>query len=161
VSFATNFPDYSVAIGDFNQDGNADLALGYAVVTEYSYSYCDYTCYDCYFWGCGDCYTCYDYYYYETDVGVTVLEGSGNGTFGPETDVATNSYGDAGGESVPALAVSDFDRKGIPDLAAVESTGSVDMLLNTSPRVGLQIAVSPASDTAGVARSVTVSAFDL
>src|SRR5262249_18288182 len=39
--------------------------------------------------------------------------------------------------------------------------GSVDTLLNTSPRLGLEMAVSPASATAGVARSVTVSAFDL
>src|SRR5262249_48696210 len=68
--------------------------------------------------------------------------------------------GDAGGESVPALAVSDFDRQGLPDLAAVESTGSVDMLLNTSPREQLQMTVSPASTTAGVAQSVTVSALD-
>src|SRR5205085_330966 len=62
---------------------------------------------------------------------------------------------------VSSLAVSDFDRQGFPDLAAVESAGSVDVLLNTSPRAGLQMAVSPASATAGVARSVTVSAFDL
>src|SRR5262245_21239131 len=35
------------------------------------------------------------------------------------------------------------------------------MLVNTSPREQLQVAVSPASTTAGVARSVTVSALDL
>src|SRR5262249_18256870 len=38
---------------------------------------------------------------------------------------------------------------------------SLDMLVHPSPREQLQMAVSPASTTAGVARSVTVSAFDL
>src|SRR5262245_63239023 len=35
------------------------------------------------------------------------------------------------------------------------------MLLNTSPREQLQLAVSSTSTTAGMARSVTVSAFDV
>jgi hypothetical protein len=59
------------------------------------------------------------------------------------------------------VAVGDFDRNGFPDIAGIESFGSADVAINTSPRAGLQIAVSPASATAGVARSVTVSAFDL
>src|SRR5262249_57946464 len=87
---------------------------------------------------------------------------------GAETDVTTyafsdiSTYGFTGQpDTVSSLAVGDFDRQGFPDLAAVESTGSVDMLVNTSPREQLQVAVSPASTTAGVARSVTVSAFDL
>src|SRR5262249_25432911 len=158
----TYYPVGSVAVGDFNQDGNADLALGFAfliVTEEDGYSF---------YPGPGD--IIYDYnpadyyyvtYYYETDVGVAVLEGSGNGTFGPETEVTTNWYVDDGGEYISSLAVGDFDGAGFPDLAAVESTGYVDLVQNTSPRVGLHMSISPDSATAGTLQSVTVSAFDL
>src|SRR5262249_23861982 len=125
----------------------------YYYPSNYSYSY-------------GPIYTTY----YESDVyaGVSVLEGQGAGTFGAETDVITYSFSDISTygftgqpDTVSSLAVGAFAHQGFPDLAAVESTGSVDMLLNTSPREQLQLSVSPASTTAGVARSVTVSAFDL
>src|SRR5262249_25962455 len=77
---ATNYPVASVTVSDFNRDGKADLALGFE-----SFSYL-YTVYDGYYdpWT-GEWYdTSYDVY--ETDVGVSALEGNGDGTFGPETD---------------------------------------------------------------------------
>src|SRR5262249_48640453 len=152
--YATNYPNDSVAIGDFNGDGKADLALGFGSNTftqwtEVTYSY-EEPCCDGFFYYPYD----YSYYYspiyttyYETDVyaGVTFLEGQGDGSFGAETDVITYAFSDISTDfftgqpdTVSALAVSDFDRNGFPDLAAVESTGSVDMLLNTSPREQLQ-----------------------
>jgi FG-GAP-like repeat/RTX calcium-binding nonapeptide repeat (4 copies)/FG-GAP repeat len=171
VDYATSYPDYSVTIADFNRDGNADLALGFAnvTVTEVTYysgygSDGDYYLYD--YYGYYDYYSYsypeyYTYDYYETDVGVSVLEGNGNGTFGPETDVIVNSYSDAGGEYISSLTVGDFEGNGSPDLAPLETSGSVDVLLNSSPREELQMDISASSATAGTARSVTVSAFDL
>jgi FG-GAP-like repeat/RTX calcium-binding nonapeptide repeat (4 copies) len=150
ILYATNYPADSVAVGDFNRDGKADLAMGI------ENSFYLYTVYD--WW--------YEYSYdvYETDVGMGFLEGNGDGTFAAETDVFTNSYQSnfsPVSDPVAALAVGDFEHDGFPDIAGIESFGSADVLLNASPRAGLQMAVSPASATAGVARSVTVSAFDL
>jgi hypothetical protein len=161
VLSATNYPVSSVAVGDFDHDGKADLALGFEnAYYLYTDSYIYVNPWDP--WGDGYEYIYYDVY--ETDVGVGTLEGNGDGTFGPETDVITNSlvsdYSPAS-DPVNALAVGDFDRDGFPDIAGIESSGSADVAINTSPRVGLQMTVGPASATAGVARSVTVSAFDL
>jgi hypothetical protein len=156
---ATNQPVSSVAVGDFNHDGKADVALGFE--SEY-YLYTVYGWYTYDPWGgSSDPYT---YDVYETDVGVSVLEGNGDGTFVSETDVLTNSFvADYSPVSDPVngLAVGNFTGTGFPDLAAIESVGYADILLNTSPRLGLQMTVGTASATAGVARSVTVSAFDL
>jgi hypothetical protein len=179
TSYATSYPNYSVAIADLNRDGKADLALGFANLTVTEVSYDTGLC-EC-VGGDGfnlysdsypsvDCYPIYaTYYSSEFDAGVTFLEGRGNGAFGPETDVTTYSYSTDSYfgvpadefETVPALAVSDIDRNGSPDLAAVNSGGFVAVLINTQPQAELQMSISPASTTAGVARSVTVSAFDL
>jgi hypothetical protein len=165
VLSATNYPVYSAAIGDFDGDGKADLALGF------ENAYYLYTEYNWWYYGLGGDGYDSSYYYdpsyydvYETDVGVSVLEGNGDGTFASETDVTTNyyvSYNYPESDVVDALAVGNFDGNDFPDIAGIESNGSADILLNTSPRAGLQITVSPESATAGVARSVTVSAFDL
>jgi hypothetical protein len=174
TDYATGYPDSSVAIADFNRDGNADLALGFGITTFTEVTYdsglagyggdsdgfsWDYL-YDSYPYG--NYYPVYYRFdYYENDVGVTVLEGNGDGTLGAETDVLVNEYADSSGSTVSALTVGDFDGNGSPDLAPVESSGTVDLLLHSAPREQLQMAVSPASATAGVARPVTVSAFDL
>src|SRR5262249_7374769 len=108
--------------------------------------------------------------YYQTDVsaGVSFLEGRGDGTFGPETDVITYSstdtstYAPSGANNaVSAVAVGNFDHNGTPDVAAVQNDGTIAMLINSSPLEQLQMAVSSASTTAGVTQSVTVSALDL
>jgi hypothetical protein len=156
--FATNYPVASIAVSDFDHDGKADLALGFES------AYVLYTVYDGYYdpWT-GEWYdTSYDVY--ETDIGVSALEGNGDGTFGPETDSFTNSFESAYSpvsNPVGALAVGDFNRDGFPDVGGIEWLGSADILLNASPREQLQVALSPASATAGAARSVTVSALDL
>jgi hypothetical protein len=158
ASFWTSFGAESVAVGDFNRDGKADLALGfenpYYLYTVYDWSYDP--------WGEGGPYPLYDVY--ETDVGVSVLEGGGDGTFVSETDVTTNWYVNnyyPVSDPVDAVAVADFDRNGFPDITAIESNGSADVVINTQPSAGLQMDVSPNSATAGAARSVTVSATDL
>jgi hypothetical protein len=180
TSYATNYPVYSVAIADFNQDGKPDLALGFANLTisevTYDTGLTEYVGGDGFSYYGSDYYPTQDYYtvyatYYssEFDAGVAFLEGSGNGTFGAETDVTTSSYTTDSYfgvpldvfETVPALATGNLDHNASLDLAAVESGGSVDVLINTQPQAGLQMTVSPASATAGVAQSVTVSAFDL
>jgi hypothetical protein len=164
---ATNYPVSSVAVSDFNHDGKADLALGfessYVLYTVDGYEYSNPSgYYDP--WGDGGYESYYSYDVYETDVGVSALEGNGDGTFGPETDVFTNSFVSAYSpvsDPVNAVAVADFNRDGYADIAGIEPAGIADIVQNTSPREQLQVAVSTASATAGVARSVTVSALDL
>jgi hypothetical protein len=180
TTVATNYTQSSIAIADFNRDGKADLVLGIVnySVTEFSdggslgyspgppdvdgsifgyYSYGPYSY--------GEYYpTYYTYDVYEADVGVGALEGNGDGTFGSETDVFTNSttsldYFDS--NHISALAVGDFDLNGTTDVVTIESNGYADVVINTQASAALQVAVSPGSATAGVARSVTVSAFDL
>src|SRR5262249_41984100 len=128
----TSYPVESVTVGDFNRDGKADLALGF------EYAYYLYSEYD--WWT--------DTYYdvYETDVGVSALEGNGDGAFVSETDVITDSYLSAYtpvSDPINSLAVGDFDRNGFPDVAAIEFNGFADVAINTQPSVGLQMAVTP------------------
>src|SRR5262249_8703647 len=154
----------------FNRDGKADLALGFGIVTyteyteftgEYGYEYFEGDGFSWYFpYNTADYYSSYPIYTtsYETDVSVAVsfLDGRADVSFGPETDVTTTSYsaitdyglvGDY--DTTSSLAVGDFDHDGSPDVGAFEYTGSLDVLRNTSPREELQMAVSPASTTAG------------
>jgi hypothetical protein len=178
TTITTPYQPTSVAIADFNRDGKPDLALGITntTTTEYTdYSsglgYESYSGTDVSYWGSPyGGYNPYDYSVTyatysisETDVGVSVLEGNGDGTFGSETDVFTDSSGgfDFGYNFISALAVGDFDLNGSPDVAAIEYNGSADVVLNTQPSAALQISVSPNSVTAGAGTSVTVSAFDL
>jgi hypothetical protein len=178
VTYATNNPVSSVAIGDFNGDGRADLALGYSATTATTVTYdtglvestggccCDFCLY-----GYGYDYCASDTYYpvyytettYEVDVGVTFLEGNGDGTLGAETDVlvASNTSDYDYYESIPTLTVGDFDRNGTPDVAALAYGGAVWSLLNAEPREALRVAIDPTPAMAGTAQSVTVTAFDL
>jgi hypothetical protein len=177
VNYATDSPVFSIAIADFSLDGKPDLALGFVSITYSSWTF-DTGLSECTDgtdgWGFyppdpGPC--CYEIYAtsYETDmaVGVSFLEGNGSGAFGPETDVTSNWYSETSDygqpdlyETIPSLAVADFDGNRGADVAAVESSDPVDVLLNNQPRDSVQMAVSPASAAAGVARSVTISAFD-
>jgi hypothetical protein len=181
TTVAINYMPSSIAIADFNRDGKGDLVLGIVnySVTEYtdggSLGYSSDLPSDVDSWGpfsygsdpyysYGEYYPSYTYDVYETDVGVGALEGNGDGTFGSETDLFTNSitspdYFDS--NRISALAVGDFDLNGTPDVVAIESNGYADVVINTQASAALQVAVSPGSETAGAARSVTVSAFDL
>jgi hypothetical protein len=175
TEYGTNYQDNAIAIGDFNGDGKPDLALGFGITTVTQVWY-DTGYYDCsgrwsydYDGYPSDC--CYPIYAttYQVDVsaGVTFLEGRGDGTFGPETDVTTMSYSyqsdwlNSSEDYVSSLALGHFDGNSSLDVAAGDDFGNVTILLNNQPQLGLQMTVSPASATAGTARSVTVSAFDL
>jgi hypothetical protein len=174
TSHATNYAVDSVAIGDLNGDGKADLALGYNVVTVtetvvdsglgydyvgadewwYGYGYDPYTSY-------GEVYT--TSYNYEADVGVTFLEGNGDGTLGAETDVVAGTDYDEftiNYQTIYALSVGDFDGNGTPDVAALDYEGGFLSLLNAEPQMSLRM-TSPTTATAGASQSVTVAAFDL
>jgi hypothetical protein len=145
-----------VTVGDFNRDGKADVALGFEAD---SYLY---TVYGWPSFPWGEPSPQYDVF--ETDVGVDVLEGGGDGSFVYETDVITNSYVTDYGPAndwVGALAVGDFDRNGFPDVAGIEYVGLADVVINTQPSAALAMTASSTSTTAGVTQSVTVSAYDL
>src|SRR5262245_6427225 len=156
---------YSLAVGDFNRDGKTDLALGFEKDT-YLYSFLDY--------GFGPNFQ-YDLYYYDvyqTDVGISVLEGSGNGTFISETDVVTYSYLSESGplfapmggvpvsDPIHALAVGDFDGNSYPDIVGIESFGTADLAINTQLSPQFTMTFSPATAAAGSVLSVTISALD-
>ena len=89
----SDFPPYpnSVAIGDFNEDSNQDLAVGL-------YS------------GCGNS--------VENDE-VSILLGDGTGSFGSPTviSIASHSFG-TGQSFFSSIAVDDFDADGKDDIAA-------------------------------------------
>src|SRR5262245_44845172 len=155
----------SIAVGDFNRDGKTDLALGFEKDT-YLYSFIDYNPPP--FWP-------YDYFYYDvyqTDVGISVLEGSGNGTFISETDVVTYSYLSESGplfapmggvpvaDPIYALAVGDFDGNSYPDIVGIESFGTADVAINTQLSPQFTMTFSPATAAAGSVLSVTISALD-
>jgi len=80
----------SVAVGDFNGDGNADLAVANV-------------------YGVDD---------------VSVLLGNGDGTFQDQRAFA-------GGTGAMSVAVGDFNGDGTPDLAVADFTGGVSVLLGT------------------------------
>src|SRR5262249_10629450 len=124
---ATNYAVSSVAVADFNRDGKADLALGSAN------SYYLYTVNDEYYDPLTGWWYSYSYDVYATDVGVSALEGNGDGTFASETDVFTNSSESADSppaDRVDALAVGDFDRDGYADVVGLESFGSAHVVIN-------------------------------
>jgi hypothetical protein len=172
TSVAVNYPPTAIAITDLNSDGKADIALGFVAtfVTVYtvdgglssSGGEADW-------WGplyggySPPTEVYYTTYSSETDVGVSVLEGNGDGTFGSETDVFSSFSGTFfdSYNSITGLAVGDFDSNGSLDLAAIEYSGYADVLINTQPSAALQISTGPGSITAGAATSVTVSAFDV
>src|SRR5262249_58157171 len=114
------------------------------------------------------------YYYdvYQTDVGISVLEGSGNGTFISETDVVTYSYLSESGplfapmggvpvaDPIYALAVGDFDGNSYPDIVGIESFGTADVAINTQLSPQFTMTFSPATAAAGRVPSVTLSPPD-
>jgi hypothetical protein len=90
-----------------------------------------------------------------TGAEMDVLLNTGTGTFG-----AYQQVGPAGSSVVAA----DFNGDGYPDLAQVDAqTGSIDVLLNTtnwSATPSFFVAGFPASTTAGVSQTVTVTALN-
>src|SRR5262249_3702079 len=105
TEYGTNYQDNAIAVGDFNGDGKPDLALGFGSTTVTQVWYdtgtygvdepcCDgFGYYDYGSYNYGSSYPIYAItYQVDVSAGVTFLEGRGDGTFGPETDVTTLSY---------------------------------------------------------------------
>jgi FG-GAP-like repeat/FG-GAP repeat len=82
---------------------------------------------------------------------VSVLLGRGNGAFAPPSNYVT-------GTNPLALAAGDFNADGFPDLAV--ANGNVSVLLNTGDWPSFQVSGFPATTTAGVAQTFTVTALD-
>jgi hypothetical protein len=126
VTYATHYPVHSVAVGDFNLDGKPDLALGYGVTTNLLYGSSD------------------GAYLIEEaiNLGVTTLDGHGDGTFAYGSDTSVESvvfdtqWGDldhlppADTYYIGSLVVGDFDSNGTPDLALGDNLGDVAVLVS-------------------------------
>src|SRR5581483_9414736 len=99
-NITTNGGANYVAVGDFNGDGNLDIAAGHEQNTL-------------------------------TSTTISIMLGTGTGTFGPSTDFNA-------GKSVFAIAVGDFNQDGKIDLATADlQRGSVEILLgNGNGRFG-------------------------
>jgi hypothetical protein len=139
----------AVVMGDLNGDGKMDLA----VAANYWYS--------------GFVITTssapYDYWKSESEGTVNVLLGNGDGTF---TDDQTIYLNEGNYSSPLAMTAGDFNGDSFPDLAVVDSTNTLSVLLNaadwsTTPQPS-SFAVSgfPSSTTAGVSGNFTVTALN-
>jgi hypothetical protein len=118
TNYAVNSQPYQqswcAAVGDFNGDGNPDLAVG-------------------------------------TTNGVSILLGDGKGGFGPATTYAP-------AVSAVSVAVGDFDGDGTPDLAVVDgNSGTVDILLNQSRATTVAISSNQSPSIAGQLVTLTAT----
>src|SRR5262249_14241292 len=132
TEYGTNYQDNAIASGDFNGDGKPDLALGFGSTTvsqvfyDTSLSGGEEPCCDGFgSYNYGESYPIYAItYQVDVSAGVTFLEGRGDGTFGPATDVTTLSYSyqsdwlNSSEDYVSALALGHFDGNSSLDVAA-------------------------------------------
>ncbi|WP_263382326.1 FG-GAP-like repeat-containing protein [Granulicella arctica] len=98
VAYATGKAPYGIVVGDFNNDGKADLAVSNVVSGT-----------------------------------VSILLGNGNGTFQTQHSYNTGSTGTAGATTLPepyGLAIADFNKDGFQDLVTTNTQeGTISILL--------------------------------